>query len=355
MISLRTMSMAAVALALVSPLSAHAALPTGFYVGGDTNMSFQTDADSKISGITDVIEYKTGWGLDGSAGYAWGNGIRTEGEVSYRHAQADHITGAGAGAAGGGIHNWAFMGNALYDFDTGSRVTPYVGAGIGVSAVDADNLRTITGRTLDSTRTAFAYQGIAGASIALEGNWAFTADYRYFATTPDVKFKTNGSTRAETENASHNLMLGIRYTFAQPVEKAIPVSAPAPVAPPAAAKAVAPVVAPVPQSYMVFFDFDKASVTPEAKRILASAAEDFKQGRYVRLVVTGHTDTMGTAKYNQKLSERRAAAVKAEFAKLGVPSAEIVAKGAGKGSLLVPTADHVSEAPNRRAEIVFEK
>jgi len=355
MISFRTMSMAAAALAILAPLSANASVPTGFYVGGNTNMSFQDDADSSVAGVTNVIEYKTGWGLDGYGGYAWGNGIRTEGEVAYRHAQTDHVTGTRSGAAGGGIHNWAFMGNALYDFDTGTRITPYVGAGIGVAAVDADNMRTINNSTLDSTRAAFAYQGIAGASIALEGNWAFTADYRYFATTPDVKFKTNGATRAETENASHNLMLGIRYTFAKPAEVAAAAPAPAPVPAPAAQKAVAPAVAPIPQSYMVFFDFDKATLTPEATRILASAAEDFKKGKYVRLVVTGHTDTMGTAKYNQKLSERRAAAVKAECAKLGIPSAEIVAKGAGKNSLLVPTADHVREAQNRRAEIVFEK
>lgn len=150
-------------------------------------------------------------------------------------------------------------------------------------------------------------------------------------------------------------MLGLRYKFAEPQVKAQPV--PTPVAPPAPAmqKAVAPVVAPVPQSYMVFFDFDKAVLTPEALRIVTAAAEDFKGGKYVRLVVTGHTDTMGSSKYNQKLSERRAAAVKAEFTRLGVPAAEVVASGAGKNSLMVPTADRVREAQNRRAEIVLQK
>ncbi|MFA6279819.1 MAG: outer membrane beta-barrel protein [Bdellovibrionales bacterium] len=358
MISLRTMSLAVATLAILAPLSAQAATPTGWYVGGNTNLSYQTDADSKLSGVTDVFSYKTGWGLSGDAGYAWGNGIRTEAELLYRHSQVENVTGTGAGTAGGGIHNKALMGNVFYDFNTGTRLTPYLGAGVGTSLVDADAMRTVNGATLDDNdRVAFAYQGIAGFALALEGNWDFTADYRYFAT-PDVKFKTSAGVRAETENASHNLMMGIRYTFAQPKAKAEPMAetpAPAPAPVVASSKATPPVVAPVPQSYMVFFDFDKSVLTPEALRIIASAAEDYKKGGYVRLVVTGHTDTMGTAKYNQKLSERRAAAVKAEFIRLGVPAEGLMASGAGKGNLLVPTADHVREAQNRRAEIVMKK
>lgn len=357
MISLRTMSLAVATLAILAPLSAQAATtPAGWYVGLNTNLSYQDDADSELSGVTNVFSYKSGWGLSGDAGYAWGNGVRTEAELLYRHAQVDKVTGTNSGTAGGGLHNKALMGNVFYDFSTGTRFTPYLGAGVGTSLVDADAMRTVNGTTLDDDRVAFAYQGIAGVALALEGNWDFTADYRYFAT-PDLKFKSSTGVRAETENTSHNLMMGIRYTFAEPKAKPAPVAeatpAPAPVV--ATSRATPPVVAPVPQSYMVFFDFDKATLTPEALRIIASAAEDYKTGGYVRLVVTGHTDTMGTAKYNQKLSERRSAAVKAEFVRLGVPADGVSASGAGKGSLLVPTADRVREAQNRRAEIVLKK
>ncbi|MGG2305205.1 OmpA family protein, partial [Salmonella enterica] len=83
-------------------------------------------------------------------------------------------------------------------------------------------------------------------------------------------------------------------------------------------------VAPVAQTYQVFFDFDKAALTDEAKRIIASAAEDYKSGKYVRIVVTGHTDTKGKDKYNKGLSNRRAAAVKAEFASQGVDAKNVV-------------------------------
>ena len=67
--------------------------------------------------------------------------------------------------------------------------------------------------------------------------------------------------------------------------------------------------------------------------------------------MTGHTDTVGSAAYNQKLSEARASAVKARLIADGVAATEISMIGVGKTGLLVPTADGVREAQNRRAEI----
>ncbi len=353
--SLRSMGLAALALVLAAPFSAQAALPDGWYVGINTNMVFQREGDSEVSNITNNVEYKDGWGLSGYAGYGWGNGLRLEGEALYRHSSVDAVTGTNAGAAGGGLHNTALMMNALYEYETDMRLRPYIGAGIGGAYVSADNLRTVNGTDLDNGEMAFAYQGIAGFALTLSGNWDFTADYRYFATT-DVKFKPTVGTKGETENSSHNLMMGIRYTFNEPPKPA-PAPAPKvaePVKAPPAPKVAAPAVAPVPQSYMVFFDFDKSILTPEAKRIIASAAADYQKGKYVRIVVTGHTDTMGSNKYNQRLSERRAAAVKSEFAKLGVSSADVSTVGVGENQLLVPTNNQVREAQNRRAEIVFK-
>lgn len=353
---LSSMGLAAAAFALFAPLSADAAVPAGWYVGMNTNMSFQEKGDAKVNGVTNVIEYKDGWGISGYGGYAFGNGLRTEGELTYRHSSADTITGTGAGAADGGLHNLALMANALYDFDTGTRFTPYLGAGIGLSRVGTDNLRSINGAELDDNKVAFAYQGIAGFSLALEGNWSFTADYRYFAT-PDVKSKSNGANKGEIENASHNLMMGIRYNFVEPPAPAVappPAPAPVPVVVPAAAPAPAPAVAPVPQSYMVFFDFDKSNLTTEARRVIATAAADYKRGRHVRILVTGHTDTMGSKAYNMKLSQRRAASVKAELVTQGLPPGDVMMAAMGENQLLVPTNDQVREVQNRRAEILFK-
>ncbi len=353
----RFLMLAGLALALLGPGSAQAqSTKPAWYVGLGGMPVFQENADSNVDNITNIIKYKTGWGVVGSGGYIWGNGFRTEAELAYRRAKVDTVEGTNAGPSNGGhMSNVSMMGNVLYDIYTGTMVTPYLGAGIGLGIPMADDMRTINGRTLDSTRPTFAYQFIGGMAAAMTHNWALTADYRYFRTL-DEKYKTNLGDRATTDNSSHNVVLGIRYTFAPPEARPLPpVAQPAPVPAPAAPPVVRPAVPEVPQSYMVFFDFDKSILTPEAKRIIATAAEDYKSGKYVRIVVTGHTDTMGTPQYNQKLSERRAASVKKEFNRLGVPSGEIHMVGAGESSLLVPTNDQVREAQNRRAEIVFSR
>ena len=83
-------------------------------------------------------------------------------------------------------------------------------------------------------------------------------------------------------------------------------------------------------------------------------ADAIKAGHVVQMTVTGHTDTVGSAAYNQALSERRAASVKAALVADGVAAGEITTIGAGKTALLVPTADGVREPQNRRAQIVLE-
>jgi outer membrane protein OmpA-like peptidoglycan-associated protein len=133
---------------------------------------------------------------------------------------------------------------------------------------------------------------------------------------------------------------------------------PPPGAPMAAPKPTAP-AAPAAQveaaKFLVFFDWDKATLTPEARRVIASAADEFKKIGSTRIVATGYTDLSGTPQYNLALSERRADAVKAELVRLGVPAAVITTIGKGEADPLVPTKDGVREAQNRRVEIVIPR
>jgi len=128
--------------------------------------------------------------------------------------------------------------------------------------------------------------------------------------------------------------------------------------PQAAAPAPAPAAAPAtqpaaPTNYMVFFDFDKSDLKPEARRIVAAAARTIKAGTGVRIAVTGYTDTVGTVEYNLKLSFRRAQAVDDELVRDGIAASDIAVAGKGKTDLLVPTADGIREPKNRRAVIEF--
>ena len=117
-----------------------------------------------------------------------------------------------------------------------------------------------------------------------------------------------------------------------------------------------PVVAPAqaPKSYLVFFDFNKSDLTPQAMSIVDTAAKNAAAMKVTKLEVTGHTDTVGSDAYNMRLSRRRAESVAVELEKEGVPSGEIAIFAKGKRDLLVPTADGVKEPQNRRVQIVYD-
>jgi outer membrane protein OmpA-like peptidoglycan-associated protein len=115
----------------------------------------------------------------------------------------------------------------------------------------------------------------------------------------------------------------------------------------------APPPPPPARNFMVFFDFDKSTLTPRAMDIVKQAAEAAKSGQNAKVTCTGHTDTTGSVPYNMALSLRRANAVKNALVKEGVPADSISVVGRGKLSLLVPTKDQVREPQNRRVEIVI--
>jgi len=109
-----------------------------------------------------------------------------------------------------------------------------------------------------------------------------------------------------------------------------------------------------PAAYMVFFDFDKYNLTPEAQQIVQAAAEAARKDGYAKIIVTGHTDTVGSDEYNEALSQRRADAVQQALVDLGVTVDQITTRALGETSPLVPTGDGVREPQNRRAEIEIE-
>jgi OOP family OmpA-OmpF porin len=129
-------------------------------------------------------------------------------------------------------------------------------------------------------------------------------------------------------------------------------------APAVAAYIPPPVVAPAPvttpKSYLVFFDFNKSDLTPQAVNLVYQAAHNAGPARVTKLEVIGHTDTVGSDAYNMRLSRRRAESVAAQLEKDGIPSSEIEIVAKGKRDLLLPTADGVKEPQNRRVQIVYE-
>jgi OOP family OmpA-OmpF porin len=122
----------------------------------------------------------------------------------------------------------------------------------------------------------------------------------------------------------------------------------------------APVAAPAPtpasgtpSDYTVYFDFDSWTLTAEDLAVITNAINTARAGGQSHITVVGHTDTSGSAAYNQLLSVRRANVVVEALVDMGARRAAIQASGVGKTDLAVPTPDGVKEAKNRRGVITL--
>ena len=113
----------------------------------------------------------------------------------------------------------------------------------------------------------------------------------------------------------------------------------------------APPPPPAPRVFIVFFDWDKATITSDGMAIIQQAASTYRSGGAVQIQVTGYTDRSGSPSYNQRLSERRANAVANALSQQGVPRNQMAVSGHGENDNRVPTADGVREPQNRRVEI----
>ena len=369
---------------LMLPLAVEAQMPaepvTGIYLGAAGGFNIKTNPN--INGIETNIPGAAGratpnanlsTGIGGAAvgtiGYGLGNGLRVEIEGDYRGNSFSNTSGNNR--AGNGISTGASGSERLYgpmvnlDYDFNGLIpwfTPYIGLGVGYQRAHLQNFST-TGSgpfapTISSadTRAAFAAQGIVGSAFDIPSvpGLALTAEYRIMALTGTRTY--NATFTANTPNGGtalgfgkfqlgHDLnntfLFGIRYNFGVTPP---PPPAPAPVAAPAPAPA---------RSYLVFFDWDKATLTERARQIIKDAADNSTRVQYTRIEVNGYTDTSGTPKYNQGLSVRRAQAVAAELTKNGVPESSIDIQGFGDTHLLVPTGPGVREPQNRRVEIII--
>jgi OmpA-OmpF porin, OOP family len=105
------------------------------------------------------------------------------------------------------------------------------------------------------------------------------------------------------------------------------------------------------KTFIVFFDFNQTALTDNAMSVIGEAVHAAKANGFVKVMVTGHTDTVGSDSYNQDLSLRRAQSVKDEMVHEGMDASAIVVDGKSFHDPLVPTGPGVREPQNRRAVI----
>lgn len=101
------------------------------------------------------------------------------------------------------------------------------------------------------------------------------------------------------------------------------------------------------------FDFDSAELKPKNRELLSRIAGILLASKGYGLSVFGHTDDVGTTEYNQKLSLRRAAAVRDYLVEAGIEPGTVTARGYGKSSPVVAGVSGAARAQNRRVEIAL--
>ena len=137
-----------------------------------------------------------------------------------------------------------------------------------------------------------------------------------------------------------------------------PAPAPAPVVAPAPAPAPKPAPAPAPAvaskvTYAAdaFFDFDKAVLKPEGKAKLDDLVSKVKGINLEVIIAVGHTDSVGSDAYNQKLSVKRSEAVKAYLVSKGIEKSRVYTEGKGEKQPVADNKTKEGRSKNRRVEI----
>ncbi len=355
---------------LALPIAASAQTPpvNGFYVSLGAGVNLMNNPTFRFSPPVPLGQFGTvapgatmqtqvGPAVQGSGGWGFGNGLRVELEGDWMNNKFYQANSSiGDIRAGGFDQKYGLMANLLYDFTMVPYVQPYIGAGVGYQWADLNNFR-INGPGAglsvgNNTDGGFAYQAIVGLAVPVPAapGLAITAEYRFLGLSGahkyDGSFISDGVvtpvSTSMRQNYNNLFLVGFRYNFGQvpPPPPPAPVAAPAPAVQPA-------------RSYLVFFDWDKATLTMRARQIIREAADASTHVQVTRIEVNGYTDTSGTPQYNMGLSIRRASAVKAELIRDGVPPNVITTQGFGDTHLLVPTGPGVREPQNRRVEIIL--
>lgn len=305
-----------------------------------------------ISNVGDAEAYGSEAQVDYKVPFV--HGLTVSGNASVEHAVITSSSGNGAAAVGEKLlftPDWTAVLSANYSFPVG-------GEGMtGFVRTDYDWIGRSHGDFIrDATDFTNKQYGVLNGSIGVLTESGFEvqlygknlANDSTIIKSPTIADVTEAYTVMPlTVGLKVSKQFIIPTSTAPEVAPVQPVPPPAPPAPPAPAPEIQ-------RSFQVFFDFDKSTVTDAAAAVIKAAAAAIKAGNVVQITVTGHTDTVGSAKYNQALSERRAASVKSALIAEGVASGEITTLGVGKTGLLVPTADGVREPQNRRAEIVLQ-
>lgn len=371
---------AAVCAALLAPLAANAQTSTqtvGTRAYGTTT-----------SGWTSSNWYDDRWYVTPLIGYTWADDLRhADSGMNYGiavgkpispninielRALYEKLDGYPGGV--GDYKNWTVgidgqwfpLGRA--GWDNRLRLSPYLVAGIG--GINDKN----------SFRSATSFMANAGAGVV----WPISDSFRLVA---DIRYRWDDNRDKINRGRDDNFgewvgTIGLQIPFgpmtpvAQPVRAAAPVAPPPPPAPvvpapaprpvmpapvpvPAPAPAPAPAPQPITRSAEIsadgMFGFDSAELSAAGRTRIEQAVNGLRaQGinNVTGVKIVGHTDPLGAADYNQRLSEARANSVKSFLTTLGIPAGVISASGAGESQPKITEADCRAKGAKNQSQLV---
>lgn len=314
--------------------------PVGWYVGaeGGANWIDNADVSFNTGGVIEA-EFESGWALFAEVGYRWENNWRLELEAGWRENEVDCVNFGGGCIPGnfGEVSQFTQMINLMHDIDISEKTAISIGLGFGGNFVDVD----VPG-LWDDDDFVLAGQALLQLSHQLTDRLDFVMTYRYM-TSEDPEFRIFPPNSVEFDNENHTVSIGLRFDLQADAAPAMeqPVTTMAPPPPPPNE----------PKQFIVYFGFNKAHLDAKAIEVVREAAATAQRVGYASILVTGHTDTVGSNAYNNRLSLRRARAVSKALVAEGIPSKGITSVGKGETELLVQTGDREIEPRNRRATI----
>jgi OmpA-OmpF porin, OOP family len=252
--------------------------------------------------------------------------------------------------------------NALFLFSR-DAFRPFVSIGAGIARDNVSFPGDSQSKTSPELNAGLGFQYGFTKSIGMQ------LDFRRA-----VSFVRNNNGFADRSRINNNYVgLGLTIAFGGPAKPLPPVKAAPPPAPEPVATPPAPVVAPPPAppappppapkferitlSNTELFTFDRAELKSPQPKLDEIAAALNANAQIGNITVSGHTDRLGSDKYNMALSQRRAEAVKTYLVAKGVSASRINAVGKGEGSPVVQCAQKNRKAliaclaPNRRVEV----
>ncbi|ARU32055.1 hypothetical protein CAP31_10460 [Sulfuriferula sp. AH1] len=321
-------NLVAISCAIMAGQAAAADMDTRPYLAPNVNYTF-TDND---------------WGVDDAIGFgiALGKPVSESFNLELNANYASHSTNVTGRT--GTLDNTGLSVDALYFFNRNPDFAPYLVAGIG----------GLNSRASNVNETNFAANAGIGFMKMFNGV-GFRSDVRY-RYTDNVGYTPTINPGDWIVSAGLVIPLGAAPVAPEPA----PAPAPEPVAAPAPAPEPAPAPAPEvarPEAHTKIilegtnFDFNKATLRPAGKAKLDENVKALTQYPDINVEISGHTDSIGSAKYNMKLSEKRAMTVKKYMESKGIAADRMTTKGYGETKPIASNKTKAGRAENRRVEI----